>query len=170
MRTNKLRVNLTTRKIYWKYRKHVQDNNLGEKYLLPEPKYSKIIKLLHENIKETILSNVVFKMPHLGYRIKIVKFKRNPLDKDGNFIPYSFPVDWKETRALWKEHPELKQKKLIYILNDHTDGYIYKIKMFPASKVFWHTKFYKFTPSATFKQNLTKILKDPYNKQDYYEL
>jgi hypothetical protein len=170
MRTDKLKITVSKRKMYHKYIKYVKKNKLGDKYLISQELYSNILNMIHLKIKDAILKNIVFKMPHLGYRIKIIKRKINPLDKDGNFIPYSFPVDWKETRALWKANPQLKNKKLIYHLNDHTDGHIYRIRMFPSAKVHWHTKFYKFSAAEPFKRELSRILKDPYNKQDYYEL
>lgn len=45
-------------------------------------------------------------------------------DEDGNIT--GLPVDWKSTREMWEESPETKNKKYVYFLNSHTDGYRYK--------------------------------------------
>jgi len=47
-------------------------------------------------------------------------------NKDG--IPL-LPPDWKKTKELWDRNPEAKQtKKLVYCLNEETNGVVYKIK------------------------------------------
>jgi hypothetical protein len=47
-------------------------------------------------------------------------------NKDG--VPL-LPPDWKKTKELWDRNPEAKQtKKLVYCLNEETNGVVYKIK------------------------------------------
>lgn len=162
-----IKINFSKRDIYWEFIK----NQKNKKYKIKEPLFNKIIKLIHERIMNEILeNNMIYVMPHLRYRVKIVKTMRNCFDKDGKLIPFMFPVDWKETRKLWKENPEAKaNKKIIYILNDHTDGHIYRIKMMHPLSQFKNSMYYKLRPTTNFRRSLAKILKDPYNKKDYYE-
>lgn len=158
-------INLTKRQIYWKYKN-------GNKEGVDEKLFNKIIDLFLLKVRDKILDeNYIFKLPHIGYRIKIVKYQKNPFDKDGNLLPFRFPVNWKETKNYWDKNPEAKKnKKCVYYLNDHTDGYIYRIKMFPAFREFKNMKMYTFKASKPFSIKLAYKLLDPYNKQDYYEL
>ena len=95
--------------------------------------FSSIIKDFNKELSKLIIEEgAEFKMPvRLGFaRIRKYK-KRIKLNPDGTIDKSSMNVDWKETNELWKqEYPgltreELKQirnKPLIYHLNEHTDG------------------------------------------------
>ena len=51
--------------------------------------------------------------------------KNLKFNKDG--VPL-LPPDWSKTKKLWDNNPEAKiNKKLVYCLNEETDGVVYKL-------------------------------------------
>jgi len=51
--------------------------------------------------------------------------KKLRFNKDG--VPM-LPPNWKETKKLWDRNPEAKAtKKIVYCLNEETDGVVYKL-------------------------------------------
>jgi hypothetical protein len=51
--------------------------------------------------------------------------KKLKFNKDG--IPL-LPPNWAETKKLWNKNPEAKQtKKIVYCLNEETNGVVYKV-------------------------------------------
>lgn len=155
------------------YKKHIEENKLPEKYKIDRKKISKIVKMFHKEVANDLLrKNLVFILPHLAFRIRVGKFKKKLLDKNGNLRKHAFPVDWKATRELWKEKPELKEKGVaVYHLNDHSDGYIYTIKMNHGYNIrIKNSSLIKFKAARNINREIKTIVSDPYNKIDYYEL
>lgn len=91
--------------------------------------YRKICLLINKTIiNKVIKENLLFILPYRGGNISIRKYKnklRERVTENGNTI-LNQPVDWKATKEMWLEEPELKGKKVIYIDNEHTDGYKFK--------------------------------------------
>jgi hypothetical protein len=95
-------------------------------YDLKEKEYSKILKDLNlEIIKLIILENFEFKIPcSLG----TLSMKQSPieykLDEKGELNTKYLTADYKATRALWlKDEEARKAKKMIFLTNEHTNGY-----------------------------------------------
>jgi hypothetical protein len=166
-RTNRYDNAIPTRKLYYAYKKKCK---LENKEPIDEPLFSKILKSFHTKVKNRVLKeNKPIRLPKINMVVQILKHRGNPLKHNGEINPKTFPVDWKETRKYWLKYPELKNKKFIYHLNDHTDGYIYRITLKRRLPIFKHSQFYQFKPNRTFSRELSLLLRDPYNKIDYYE-
>lgn len=86
-----------------------------------------------EVMKLIINEGYEFSMPA---RLGSLRIKKKPvkleLDEKGNIDKSKLSPDWSETRKLWNEIykdipaekiKEIPNKKIIYNLNDHTDGY-----------------------------------------------
>lgn len=91
--------------------------------------YKKICEEVNQAVADKMVTeNFVFVPPARIGNLSVKKFKRKLREKttpSGDKI-LNLPVDWQATRMLWKEHPELKGKKVVYHTNEHTDGYEFK--------------------------------------------
>jgi len=65
---------------------------------------------------------------------------------------------------MWAEDPEMKaKKKVIFNLNNHTDGYTFKITWIKNNCNMFKKKFYKLVPVRDFKRQVPKLLKEKPN-------
>jgi len=123
---------------------------------------------------------LIFRLPYrLGDIIcKKIKTKLR-LDWKGNIITRSLPVDWYKSKQRWaemwpgltpKELKEIKGKPLIYILNEHSDGYRYQIIWDRARCVVKNKKVYNFVPNRANHRYLAQVVKSPTGRVDYYEI
>jgi hypothetical protein len=131
-------------------------------------------KIVHEGntaiINKIIYNNLKFLVPgRLGY-IEIRKKKVSPkLDKDGKLDVKSLPADFGSTIKLWKEDEEAhKQRRLVYHLNEHTEGYILKFKWDKASALVKNKSVYTFTPCRAAARAVAKAIKET-PEIDFYE-
>ena len=109
------------------YKKYTESIEMGTVYNIKQTKYTSILKKFNTTVLDLIvLEGYEFRIPILGnIRISGRKVKLK-LDKDGNLDTSKLPVNYKATKELWKRDPEAaKNKKLIFITNNHTDGYKY---------------------------------------------
>lgn len=151
------------------YKSQVKD--LDDKFKISRTLYGKIIKELHENISHQLLyESSYFRMPCGLPTIRIKKYKRKPKFRDdGTIEPGSLAVNWKKTRELWENNPKAKElKKLVYFINDHTDGYSATFTMEKHSCNIKNLSPYRFKTSRTNDRLLSSILLNPYNKIDYF--
>lgn len=154
---------------YLHYCKMTKD--MPDRYKISRGKYGKILKLIHEYISNEILENSeTFKMPAGLPRVRIKKYKRNiKFKEDGSIDPKSMAIDWAKTREVWIKNEKLKKKKfLVYHTNNHTDGYSATFKLEKYSSNVPNLGPYRFKACRANERKLAKILKDPYNKIDYY--
>ncbi len=142
-------------------------------------KYCEVLRLFNKKTKDAIIYNSwIFKMPYrLGtIYIKRIKMKL-ALYESGELDTRGLVPDWPKTYVLWeriypgKSKDELKQirgKKIVYLLNEHTSGY----KMI----IHWQKKRcnipghgpYEFVFAKDNRRELAKLLKSNPNVT-YYE-
>jgi hypothetical protein len=132
--------------------------------------FSEIINLFNNKLIEEIYKGAYITLPYSLGDIYITKYKKEyEFDEDGNVITKNKfnMVDYKTTKELWQEHPELKSKQYVYYDNFHTDGYKFRIKWKR-----YHTvranKLYNFKPSRSFSRGLAAYLRQNPN-QSYYD-
>lgn len=117
--------------------------------------YKKIIFALFKKIKEKILEGADVRLPRLGF-IRVEQ-KRKP--QNGRSIGN---IHWPNTKKLWKKQPELEGKEFVRIFNDHSDGFMYKVKWLKG-KILNRPKFiscYTFIPCYGFRVTLSKLIKE----------
>ena len=117
-------------------------------------KYRSICEEFNKLIIDAILLKAKeFKMPFRLGTLRILKKEMNY-----SVTKNKLKIDWQETN---------KQKKVIYHLNDHTDGFNYRWFWSKRKAIIKNKTIYSFQATRTNKRRLASLLK---NKQvDYFE-
>lgn len=115
--------------------------------------YKRILDTMCSVILEHVLNRSEgFKMPYgLGY-IQVCKYKPK------SFTPQSLSVDYKASK---------EYDKRIYHLNEHSDGYKYRLYWSKIPRTFPDR--YKYT-LGLIRQNKRKLAQLIFNKQDYINI
>lgn len=132
-----------------------------------------VAKFNREIIKNIIYNNLQFKMPYRLGVLSIIKIKRNQceIDENGNLNKSGMVIDRPRTWALWKVNPKAREeKKYVYHLNEHTDGYLYKYSWEKKGANVPNIMSYKFNPIRANKKWLYDVLTDEELKVDYFEI
>jgi hypothetical protein len=109
-------------------------------------------------------------LSHKMGSILIYKYKSDLTynNKDGSIKKYRLPIDWVKTKEIWKEDygdipmsemKLIKDKPLVYLFNDHSDGYQYKWHWDKRSCVARNQSMYYFKPVRSNKRKLAKAIK-----------
>lgn len=129
--------------------------------------FYKILSLFFLKVKRELYAGRLIKLPYgLGsYFIEKYKPKLKQNDKGEYYVASCKAVDFKATKALWAERPDLKAKKQrVFYENKHTDGYQYKLSRTKFRSGFLQ-KIYNFKPAEGFSTDLAQVLfKDPYRE------
>lgn len=139
-------------------------------YKITKILYTAIIKeYLKAKTNDIIYNAGTFKYPNRLGSLRIKKKKSKLRLKDGKLDTKYIPVDYKATNELWKKDPEAKKnKKCVFLTNDHTDGYKYSF--------FWskqvcdvpNNSVYQFIPTRTLKRSLSEVLKRGDERIDFF--
>lgn len=155
---------------YSYYRKNAQREKLERK------KYSAFLKDLLTTYSEMIVKeNFELKLDKIGY-IRVQARPLKFLKKDGT-LAKSLKVNWPATWEMWeKKYPglsrdeitELKNKKVIYFENAHTNQEFYCHLWDNKTALLKFKSFYKFKPSRQYSRLISKVVKEPNRKVFYY--
>jgi hypothetical protein len=153
------------------YKKSVK--NKHKRFNITRKQHSKILRLAHELISKGMIEDkFIFNPPYLACKFRVKRYKQ-PIkyDENGKIIKSNLPVDWKSTLNFWKINPQAKEeKKLIYYLNDHSDGYRYTFSKF--KKRYCNNKnlkYFSFLATRTNNRALKDYILNPLNNIEYYE-
>lgn len=152
-----------TRDIYYFYRRNYA-NDVGV------INFSKILNMFNNKLIEEIYKGAYITLPYSLGDLYISKYKsKYQFDSEGNVITKGKfgIIDYKATKELWKDHPELNHKKYVYYDNFHTDGYKFRIKWkrYHRNRT---NRLYNFKPSRQFSRGLAAYLRKNPN-QSYYD-
>ena len=104
-------------------------------------------------IDDILLKAKEFKIPYRLGSLRILKKEMNySVGKN------KLKIDWKETN---------KHKKVVYHLNDHTDGFNYRWLWSKKNAIVKNKSVYSFQATRTNKRRLAGLLKN--KKVDYFE-
>jgi|688.fasta_scaffold48943_11 hypothetical protein len=164
---NKIQVDYSISDFYKYYMKNKTTKNKYER-----PVCNKIIKEYHKKIMDKMRNeNFIYRLPFGIATIRIKKYKKKiKLLDNGNVDTKSLTINWKATRDLWKNNPELKEKKkFIYYTNVHTDGFQYKYYFDKTTTRLKNMSVYYFNASRFNNRALGDLLLNPNIKVDYFE-
>lgn len=90
----------------------------------------------------------------------VVKTKRKVyVNEEGDLIN-ELPIDQYRTFNLWKEQPELKGKTFVRHINEHSDGFLFKLKHNKFHVQLKNKSVYFFKFSKTLKHDLSENIKN----------
>ena len=112
--------------------------------------FKAIMDMFNQNVKESILNrSEVFKMPYgLGY-LAVTKYEPK------TYTNKSLSIDYKSSK---------EEGKIIYYLNEHSNGYKFRLYWSKIPKTFIDRYKYQLSLVRENKRYLAKLI---FNKQDY---
>lgn len=125
-----------------------------------------ISQKLHTKILKTFFSKVIQKIIHEMYRfpfagmghIYLTKKKVVvELDESGN-LKTNAATNWKATVELRKKTQD-PNKKVVF-LNEHTNGYTYRVRWNKGNYFFMNREFFRFIPSRNFRVAIVTAIKN----------
>jgi hypothetical protein len=154
----KYKADVGSKDFYKHYKSTIEKKTV---YDVEKALFTKILKEINTEIMKLIItSNYEFTMPYRLGTLSIKKFKTKlKLDKNGDLIKSKIPIDYGKTLALWRVNPEAKlNKKVIYFLNDHTDGYRYTFHWNKTVSNIKNKSAYQFKASRNNNRMINKAL------------
>lgn len=85
------------------------------------------------------------------------------IDSNGN-IGNNLPINYPKTFELWKTNPELKHKQYVRCLNEHSNGFLFRLKLRRVKNGFPLNNIYSFKKSRMLKKAMSDNIRD--NKID----
>jgi hypothetical protein len=134
--------------------------------------FTQIIKEFYKEISNMIIFNTFeFRMPYRLGRLRIRKYKpKIKVNADGTIDKSRLFIDYASTKKLWSTNEEAKEnKKLVFHLNDHTNGYQHRWFWEKRTSNIPNHSAYCFIPSRFNKRTLAKALKDEDIEIDFFE-
>ena len=133
------------------YEKYISEFEEGSPYDVPQTTFVEVNDLFYKKCVENVLAGRTLEMPFGLGKILIEKKKATAFRTSKRFI------DWQKTMEIGK---------LVYHLNEHTNGYNYFIRWYKQGKV-KNMKKYRFIPTRDFRRTLAHIIKS--KQLDYFE-
>tara|TARA_R110002012_G_scaffold263322_2_gene446046 strand:+ start:1338 stop:1844 length:507 start_codon:yes stop_codon:yes gene_type:complete len=133
--------------------------------------YSKVLNCFNKKISEKIMKeSFEYIIPYRLGIIRIKKYKPSiKIDKDGNLDYKGLSPNWKATKELWEKDEEAKKtKKIVFHINDHSDGFNYKWHFSNYRSNCENRSVYSFVPTRTNKRTLAELIKDEEFTGDFY--
>ena len=151
--------------------KFYKKNHTSEKNIT-SAEFSSICKEFNSKITDLILyENFSLLLPFRLGRIRIRKYKpKVHIDQNGELNKSRLRPNWKATNKLWEENEKAKNnKKLVYHLNEHTNGYQHRWFWEKVTSNVKNNSAYSFRPSRNLKRTLAKVLLNDEIDVDYFE-
>lgn len=130
---------------------------------IPYARYKEILEYILNEYALLISEKAMdMKFPYKLGQIRIVKHFRTT-KFEGDEMITNMPIDFKATNELWKVDPEAKKsKQLVYLLNQHSDGYMYQIKYTVSDIADRYNKlrFLKYKPARVMTRQFAKNIKE----------
>lgn len=137
------------------YESYAESHSGNPLYLVEKQRFYDLCSEYYKAVVDKIIyEDKVFKMPFSVGEINIQKYKPELEDvkKRTSFI------DWKNTA---------KVGKIVYHLNEHSNGFKFTIKWKKKKNVIRYVEIYKFVPTRNFKRTLAKVIKN--KESDFFE-
>jgi hypothetical protein len=127
-----------------------------------------VIKKFNLLFAKKLYEGAMLKLPNRLGEIYIIQYKpKFKFDEKGELTNKGQckMIDYKATKELWKNHPELAHKQRVFYVNEHTDGLKLKIKWWPGSVK--NINIYNFAPAKSLRRNLAKYIRSNPNTEYY---
>jgi hypothetical protein len=144
--------------------------NRKSNHELLQKEFSDILYEFHDAVTNfCVYDNYILHLPFNLGNIYIVKKKLKIFIDDNGKLVKRAPVNYLATKELWERDEEAKKnKKLIYYLNEMTDGYIMSWKWNKSKVTLVNKGVYIFRPLRQIKRKITEALEKTEYKLNYY--
>jgi hypothetical protein len=123
-------------------------------------KFGEILREFNTYVRDRIATKgAEYIMPCRVGKIELRKIKTEIKIADDGSIINNLPTDWRETRILWaqSEKARINKTRMRYV-NDHTDGYTFRIYYRKSKANFKNKSIYKMQFNRTMKRDLSKSI------------
>ena len=129
--------------------------------------YTQLLREFFKFLRDQLLDEgIKLVMPYKLGTLQVVGVKDKPkVMKNGKLSGVA--INWQETRKLWEEKPELRNKEFVYYTNTHTDGYRFKFFWSKKNVPYNAKKLYVFKLSV---KNKKRIYQNIISGKHKYEL
>lgn len=155
--------------IYRRYIKGLDNYEKRNGYALPQGTINAALYDVNTELMRLMIEkNQFLKLPYKLGTIGIFKYKpKLKVLPNGRL---NLPIDMNATMKLWKDDPQAKEnKKFVYHRNLHSGGYVAFFKWMKSGAKVKNIMGYDFNPVKGVKRALTKVMKDPLSKADFFE-
>ena len=122
--------------------------------------YGEVIKEFNGHVRDRLsLRGAGYVFPFKIGKVELRKVKREvKVGEDGKIIN-RLPINWKETRKLWREHPGTKERGVkMRFTNEHTDGYTFRIFYIKSNANYKNKSIYKMQFNRQMKRQLSRSI------------
>lgn len=115
--------------------------------------FGQIIKEFNTHVRDRVSTKgAEHTFPYRIGKLEVRKLKTEvKIDSNGNIVN-TLPINWRETRKLWRENENAKKNKIkIRYTNEHTKGYTFRI--------FYKTSKANFKNKSIYKMKINRMLK-----------
>lgn len=122
--------------------------------------FSAIIREYNSFVRDSLSKKgAPYLIPNKMGLIELRKHKAEvSIDENGK-LKSTLPVNWQETRKLWKENPGAKEKGIkIKFVNTHSDGYTFKFTYLRSKAKYKHKSIYRLRFNRLMKRQLSQSI------------
>ena len=163
---NKIKIDHKSEDLY----KYYVNKNKGKATIVNKSTYNSILKdFFLEKFNHIIYQNETFRMPARIGDLRVRRRKSNlKLDAEGNLDKSKLKVDYRKTLKLWQEmYPgktldeikEIPDRKIVYHMNDHTDGDMVHFNWDKITSNVKNQSAYRYKATRTLKRRLATAVK-----------
>ena len=130
--------------------------------------HTKVLKTFASVVMEKIVLEMYrFTFPHLG-KFYMVKRKIKVEQTEDGKLNVKAPTNWKETKRVQKVTGD--RRRIVVYLNEHTNGYIYRMRWDKLGYNFVNKSFYTFVSTANLRHYMTKQINGSIKPLNAYTL
>ena len=128
--------------------------------LVSRATFGQIVKEFNGHVRDRISTKgAEYAFPFRIGKLELRKLKTEVKIDDNGDIVNNLPINWRETRKLWEENKQAKEKKTkIRYTNEHTEGYTFRIFYRTSKANFKNKSIYKMKLNRTLKRQLSKSI------------
>lgn len=122
--------------------------------------FGQIIKEFNVHVRDRVSTKgAEYTFPYRIGKLELRKLKTEvKIDDQGNIVN-NLPINWRDTRKLWEENAQAREKKTkIRYTNEHTEGYTFRIFYKTSKANFKNKSIYKMKVNRTLKRQLSSSI------------
>lgn len=128
--------------------------------LVSRATFGQIIKEFNTHVRDRVSKKgAEYTLPFRIGKLELRKLKTEVKIDDNGDIVNTLPINWRETRKLWRENENAKRNKTkIRYTNEHTEGYTFRIFYKTSKANFKNKSIYKMKINRTLKRQLSNSI------------